>query len=139
MVNKKRELNEFFQLHWFYLNFAMFCPICVYWFHVYFNVRIIHHLVFRYNTKMVLASLAILILKTWRAPAIRQFNIFLWNFIHIFYLLLSTKGLWNSFLFYLDPELFAKIKKDLLSTRLFFYTFIETHNLNKVKIPYTIL
>ena len=40
----------------------MFCAIRVYWFHVYFNVRIIlHHLV--YHTEMVLVSLTILILK----------------------------------------------------------------------------
>ena len=62
MVNKKREINEFFQLYYFYLNFVMFCAICVYWFHVYFNVRIIpHHLV--YHTKIVLVSLTILLLK----------------------------------------------------------------------------
>ena len=40
----------------------MFCAICVYWFDMYFNVRIIlHHLV--YHTKIVLVNLTILILK----------------------------------------------------------------------------
>ena len=42
----------------------MFCAVIVYWFHVYFYVRIIlHHLVFRYGTRMFLARLTVLTLK----------------------------------------------------------------------------
>ena len=42
----------------------MFCAVSVYWFHVYFYVRIIlHHLVFRYDTRMFLARLTVLTLK----------------------------------------------------------------------------
>ena len=38
---------------------------------------------------------------------------------------MSTKACVGFFLFYLDLELFAKIKKDLVSTHFFFYTFIN--------------
>ena len=42
----------------------MFCAVSVYCFHVYFYVRTIgHHLVFRYDTRMFLARLAVLTLK----------------------------------------------------------------------------
>ena len=44
------------------------------------------------------------------------------------------------FLFYLDLELFAKIKKDLVSTYLFFKLLLITQDLNKIKkIPDTLL
>ena len=37
------------------------------------------------------------------------------------------------FLFYLDLELFAKIKKDLVSTHSFFTLLLLTQDLNKIK------
>ena len=44
------------------------------------------------------------------------------------------------FLFHLDLELFAKIKKDLVSTHLFFTRLLVTEDLNKIKkIPRTVL
>ena len=44
------------------------------------------------------------------------------------------------FLFCLDLELFAKIKKDLVSTHLFFTLLLLTQDLNKIKkIPHTLL
>ena len=44
------------------------------------------------------------------------------------------------FLFYLDLELFAKIKKDLVSTHSFFTLLLITQNLNKIKeIPHILL
>ena len=44
------------------------------------------------------------------------------------------------FLFYLDLELFAKIKKDLVSTHSFFTLLSITQDLNKIKkIPHTLL
>ena len=44
------------------------------------------------------------------------------------------------FLFYLDLELFAKIKKDLVSTHSFFILLLITQDLNKIKkIPHTLL
>ena len=44
------------------------------------------------------------------------------------------------FLFYLDLELFAKIKKDLVSTHLLFTLLLITQDLNKLKkIPRTLL
>ena len=44
------------------------------------------------------------------------------------------------FLFYLDLELFAKIKKDLVSTHSFFTLLLITQDLNKIKkIPHTLL
>ena len=42
-------------------------------------------------------------------PIIQYF--FCWNFAHVFYLPLSTKGCLGFILFYLDLELFAKIEK----------------------------
>ena len=55
-----------------------------------------------------------------KTPTILQFNIFCWNFAHVFYLPMSTK-VCGIFLFYLDLELFAKIKKDLVSTHSFLH------------------
>ena len=44
------------------------------------------------------------------------------------------------FLFYLDLELFAKIKKDLVSTHSFFTLLLITQDLNKIKkIPHILL
>ena len=44
------------------------------------------------------------------------------------------------FLFHLDIELFAKIKKDLVSMHWFFTLLLLTQDLNKIKkIPYTLL
>ena len=65
------------------------------------------------------------------APTILPFNIFYWNLAHVFYLPMSTKGCVGIFLFYLDLELFAKIKKDLVSTHLFFTLLLITQDLNK--------
>ena len=50
---------------------------------------------------------------------------------------MSTKGCVGFFLFYLDLELFAKIKKDLVSTHSFFTLLLVTQDLNKIKnIPH---
>ena len=70
--------------------------------------------------------------KLWRAPTILQFNIFCWNFAHVFYLPMSTKACVGFFLFYLDLELFAKIEKDLVSTHSFFTLLFITLIFNKV-------
>ena len=50
------------------------------------------------------------------------------------------KKLCGTFLFYLDLELFAKIKKNLVSTHSFFTLLLITQNLNKIKeIPHILL
>ena len=49
--------------------------------------------------------------KLWRAPTTLQFNIFIWNFTHVSYLPMTTKGCAGFSLFCLDLEFFAKIKK----------------------------
>ena len=46
---------------------------------------------------------------------------------------MSTKGWVGFFLFYLDLELLAKIKKDLVSTHSFFTLLLITQDLNKIK------
>ena len=46
---------------------------------------------------------------------------------------MSTRGCVGFFLFYLDLELFAKIKKDLVSTHSFFTLLLITQDLNKIK------
>ena len=49
------------------------------------------------------------------------------------------KGVWDFFKFCLELELFAKIKKDLVSTHMFFTFLLITQNLNKIKkIPNTL-
>ena len=78
--------------------------------------------------------------KLWWAPTILQFKIFCWNFAHVFHLSLSKKGCVGFFLFYLDLELFAKIKKDLVSSHSFSTLLLITPDLNKIKqIAHTIL
>ena len=53
---------------------------------------------------------------------------------------MSTKMCLGYFLFCLDLDLFAKIKKDLASTHSFFIILLITQDLNKTKkIPNTIL
>ena len=53
---------------------------------------------------------------------------------------MSTKGYAGFFLFYLDLELFAKIKKYLISTQARFTLLLITQDLNEItKIPHTIL
>ena len=47
------------------------------------------------------------------------------------------KGVWD-FLFYLDLELLAKIKKDLVSTNSFFTLILITQDLNKTKKSHTL-
>ena len=46
---------------------------------------------------------------------------------------MSTKECVGFFLFYLDLELFAKIKKGLVSTHSFFTLLLITQDLNKIK------
>ena len=50
-------------------------------------------------------------LKLWRARTTIKFNIFCWNFAHVFYLIMSTKGCSGFFLFCLDLELLIKMLK----------------------------
>ena len=68
--------------------------------------------------------------KLWWAATILKFNIFHQNSAHIFCLPLSTKECVGFFIFYLDLELFAKIKKDLVSMP--FFTFSLKMFLNVV-------
>ena len=69
-----------------------------------------------------------------------EINIFCWNFTHVSYLPMSTKEYVEFFLFYLDIELFAKIKKDLVSTLSFFTLLSITQDLNEIKkISHTLL
>ena len=72
-------------------------------------------------------------LKTFTSSNYPTVQYFLLNFAHVFYLPLSTKGYVGFFLFYLDFELFAKIKKDLVSTHSFFKLLLITQDLNKIK------
>ena len=71
--------------------------------------------------------------KLWRGPTTLKFNIFCWNFAHVFYLPMSTKERVGFISFYLDLELFAKIKLDLVSTHSFFTLLLITQDLNKIK------
>ena len=60
--------------------------------------------------------------------------------LHVSYLPMSTKGCMEYFLFCLELELFAKIKKDLVSTHSHKPGLSITQDLNKFKkIPHTLL
>ena len=71
-------------------------------------------------------------LKTLTTPTTIDFNIFCWNFAHISCLPISTRVCSGFFLFCLDLELFAKIKKGLVSTHSFFTLLLITQDLNKI-------
>ena len=71
--------------------------------------------------------------KLWQAPTTLQFNIFCWNFAHVLHFPMSTKKPVEFFLFYLDLELFEKVKKDLVSTHSVFTLLLITQDLNKIK------
>ena len=54
---------------------------------------------------------------------------FCWNFAHVSYLPMSTKGCWDFFHLDLDLELFAKIKKELVPTHSLFTFLLITQEL----------
>ena len=64
---------------------------------------------------------------------------FFWEFAHVSYLPMPTKGCVGLFLFCLDLELFAQIKKDLVSTHSLFTLLLIIQDLNKIKISHTLL
>ena len=67
-------------------------------------------------------------------------SIFFAETSHMFSTYQSTKACVGFVLFYLDLELFAKIKKDLVSTHSLFTLLLITQDLNnKKKIPHTLL
>ena len=68
-----------------------------------------------------------------QTPTMLQFNIFCWNFAHVFYLLLAKKACVGFFLFYLDLELFVKVEKNLVCTHSFFILLLITQDQNKIK------
>ena len=71
-------------------------------------------------------------------PGILSENVFCRNFAHVSYWPMSTKGCVG--LYCLDLELFAKIKKDLVSKHSFFTLLLITQDLTKIKkIPHTLL
>ena len=67
-------------------------------------------------------------------------NKYFWLKLYTCFLLTNVyKRVFGIFLFCLDLELFAKIKKDLFSAHSFFTFLLITHDLNKIKkIPNTI-
>ena len=63
--------------------------------------------------------------KLWRAPTTLQFNIFCWNFAHISYLPMSTKGFVGFFfILFRSWYICKKIKRPAFYT-LVFYVFIN--------------
>ena len=68
--------------------------------------------------------------KLWRAPTTIEFNNFCWNFAHVPYLPISKRGC-GIFLFGLQLELFAKIKKYLISIHSQRPVLLIAHDLNK--------
>ena len=79
-------------------------------------------------------------LKTLTSSSYPTVQYFLLKLPTRFLLTIVKKGCVGFFLFYLDLELFAKIKKDLVSTHSFFTLLLITQDLNKIKkIPHTLL
>ena len=72
-------------------------------------------------------------LKLWQTLATIEINNSCWNFAHISCLPMSTKECLGFFVFYLELELFAKIKKDLVSTHSQKLYLSITQDLNKIK------
>ena len=72
-------------------------------------------------------NLIMKIWKLWRAPTTLQFNISTFPTYQCL-----QKGVWD-FFYCLDLELFAKIKKDLVSTHSFFTLLLITQDLGKTK------
>ena len=71
--------------------------------------------------------------KLWRAPTTIDFNNLCWNFADVPYLPMSTKECVGFFYFCLELELFAKIKKYLVSTHSQKPGLPITWDLNKIK------
>ena len=71
--------------------------------------------------------------KLWQAPTTIDSDNFCWSFAHVSYLPVSTKGCSGFFLFCLELELFAKIKKDLVSTHSQKPGLSITQDLSKIK------
>ena len=79
-------------------------------------------------------------LKTLTSPNYATAQYFLIKLRTRFLLTNVYESMCGIFLFYLDLELFAKIKKDLVSTHSFFTLLLITQDLNKIKkIPHTLL
>ena len=72
--------------------------------------------------------------KLWRAPTTLHFNIFLLKLPTHFLLTNVYKRVCRDFLFSLDLAIFGKIKKDLVSTHLFFILLLITQY--KAKLMY---
>ena len=72
-------------------------------------------------------------LKTLASPNYHRLNNFCWNFEQVPFLPMSTKRCSGFFLFCLQPELFAKIKKLLVSTHSQKRGLSITQDLNKIK------
>ena len=77
--------------------------------------------------------------KLWRTTTTLEFNFFCWNFAHLSYLPMSTKGCSGFFKFFLDLELVAKIENDLVFTHPQKPVFWITPDLKGKKIPNTLL
>ena len=79
-------------------------------------------------------------LKTLRISNYPTVQYFLLKLRTRFLLTNVCKRMGGIFLFYLDYELFPKIKKDLVSKHSFFTRLLITKDLNKIKkIPHTLL
>ena len=77
--------------------------------------------------------------KLWRAPTTYS-SIFFAETWHTFSTCQCLQKAVGFFLFYLDLELFEKVKKDPVSTCSFFTLLLITQNLNKIrKISHTVL
>ena len=57
--------------------------------------------------------------KKLKAPTTMEFNIFCWNFAHVFYLVMFTKACVEFFLFCLDLELLINVQKQVCRNQVF--------------------
>ena len=76
----------------------------------------------------------------WRAPTAIKFNTFCWNFAHVSYLTMSTKGCSRFFLCYLDLELFRSwVINECAETRSFWFLQITLALYKTIKLPNILL
>ena len=86
-------------MEWIFYNFVILIWFC--------KIQYLHSnkaLLFPRNQAIYLKNW-----KLWRAPSTTKCNVSCWNFAHVFYLTMSTKGCSEFFLFCLDLELLIKM------------------------------
>ena len=117
MVNLKLTFTE-----WFFYNLIILIKLYKIW---YLNLD--KAILFPRNQVICLKNW-----KLWRAPTTIKFDIFCWNFAHVFYLTMSTKGCSIFFILFRSWVINNNVKNEYVETRSFWFLQI-TQDLKKIK------